>query len=317
MSLKVVRERLRPAIEASEADPELVEALVSHENPLSKAVYDKNLGMEKLDYLERDGYYTLSSRPPGIEYLRSYIYYTEEEVAIDGKVAEYALETLDFYMKMYKEVYLRKSLVIAQRMFHKMVHRLILGQELAAKNLPQMTDSELLGLFASSKDQLVEKLYGCLRERKLFKEAIVIRPESFVPETRIAYKSIRVYGASPGEMRHLIASPVLQRKNHLGLEKLEIKVAEIAGLPSESVLVVPVFYPERFQAKDVLICEMGQKLGSLKERRPAHFRSMEETARSYTALRICAPEEYRERLSSPPVSNAVIDLVLTQSGLTP
>ena len=316
MSLKIVRERFKPYIADSGADPMLVETLVSHEHLLSKAVHDKNLGMEKLDYLERDGYYTLSSRPPGIEYLRNYVYYDGGEIAIDGKVAEYALEALDFYMKMYKEVYLRKSLVIAQRMFHKMVYRLILAGELFARNLPHMTDSELLALFYGSSEPLVQKLYARLRERGLFKEAISIRPEAFIGETRIAYKSIRVFGATPEEMHHLINSPFLQRRNNAELEETEAKIAKISGIPADSLLVVPVFYPERFRAKDVLIYEMGKKLCSLKERRPAHFQSMEETARSYTALRICTQEEYREKLSSPAVSSAVIDLVLTPSGLT-
>src|SRR3989338_6690134 len=118
-------------------------------------------------------------------------------------------------------------------------------------------------------------------------------------------------------MHHLINSPFLQRRNHAELEETEAKIAKISGIPADSLLVVPVFYPERFRAKDVLIYEMGKKLCSLKERRPAHFQSMEETARSYTALRICTQEEYREKLSSPAVSSAVIDLVLTPSGPPP
>ncbi len=309
MRLRIIRE-LRPEIEACDINFGLVEAMAMHKHPLYLAVSDKNLGMEKLDYLERDGFYTLLSRPVGVAYLRNYIYHVDGQVVVDEKAVEHTLDVLDFYMKMYKEVYFRKSLVIAQRMFHKAVYHLICGGELNPGSLPSMTDSELLGLMFLSKDKTVQTLYGCLRERRLFKEGIVIRPETLIGETRIASKPIAVHGVSSEQMQRLVHSPILQKGNQAGLENLEREIARVAHLPKDSVLVVPVFNPERFVAKDVMIYGSGGKLHSLRERRPRHFDSMEETARSYSALRVCVPEDYRQVISSPLIAEKVVEQIM-------
>ena len=85
----------------------------------------------------------------------------------------------------------------------------------------------------------------------------------------------------------------------------------MAGIPKEYILVLPVFNPERFEAKDILIYGSDGNLHSLRERRPEHFKQMEETARSYFALRICTPERYRSKLSNPPVAEEIFGFVMT------
>ncbi len=315
MSLLLIQKRLKSAIEACGVDHALMVSLANHQNPLYLAVHDKNVGMEKLDYLERDGFYTTLSRPPGVAYLRNYLYFIDGKVAIDEKVVEHAIDAQIFYMKMYKGVYLRKSLVIAQRMFHKIVYHLILAGELSSENLPHMTDSELLGMMFFSRDPIAQILYGFLRERNLFREAIVIRPEQFAHETRINDKPITVFGIPQTEMNQLVASPALQKKNHPQMEDLEDKIADVVGIPRGDVLVVPVFNPERFQAKDITIYGSDKKLHSLRERRPAHFAGMEETARSYSALRICTRPEYRKLLSGQSPAR-MLDLILSTSKIT-
>lgn len=311
MSLELVRGPLRPAIETCGVNFDLVEKLASHENPLSLAVSDKNIGMEKLDYLERDGLFTILSRPPGVEYLRRYIYFVDGQVVIDEKVVEYAIDTQTFYMKMYKGVYFRKSLVIAQRMFHKIVHHLILAGEFSPDDLPGMTDSELLGLMLLSRDPTVREFYGRLRRRELFKEAISVRLRQFAHETRTLNKPIRVVPISQQENDKLVHSESLQKGNHKNLEVLEDEIARRAGLPQGAVLLVPVFNPERFRAQDIIVQGSDEKHHSLRARRPAHFVEMEETARSYSALRICTLEEYRNVLSTPSTANSVVDFIMS------
>ncbi len=311
MTLQLIQTKLRPIIEKCGVNANLVEMLAKHQHPLYRAVHDKNLGMEKLDYLERDGHHTLLSTPVGIKYLRKYIYYIDGQVVIDEKVVDHTLDVLTFYMKMYKEVYFRKSLVIAQRMFHKIVWHLMVQGELLQEDLPAMTDMDLRARIIYSRNPEAQGLFKRLRERQLFREAIVIRPETFVPETRVANKPITVLGVSPEEMRRLIALPALQKNNHGRLATLEDTISDLAGIPRGEVLLVPVFNPERFEAQDVLISGSNGKLQSLRERRPAHFRSMVETARSYTAIRICTPDEYRETLSNPSTAKEIRELILS------
>lgn len=308
LSLGIIR-NLKKTIEACGINSRLVEELAGRKNPLYLAVSDKNLGMEKLDYLERDGFHTILSRPSGIEYLRQHIYFMNGRLAIDEKVVDNAIEAQNFYLQMYKNVYLRKVSVIAQRMFHKMVYHLILAGELKASELPQITDSELLGLMRFSKDKTVTTLYTLLKSRNLFKEAVVVRPEGFVHAEAKAGKNIAVFGIKDKEMQVLVKAPQLQLKNPAELEKLEGKLGEIAGIPVEFVLVVPVTSPKRFTAQDILIyTEKG--LVSLRERYPVHFKEMEEVGKSYLALRICTLEKHRKQLSAPAVAQKVLDFVV-------
>jgi HD superfamily phosphohydrolase len=297
MTLEMIRGgKLRWAIADCDVNPALVESFADRSNPLYLGVHDKNLGTEKLDYLERDGFYTLLSRPVAIQYLREYVYFVDGAVAVDEKVVDHAADLQTFYMKMYKEVYLRKSLVIAQRMFHKAVYHLIRSGELEAAQLQPMVDAELIGLMYSSEDSVVRVLYQALRERRLFREVISIRPKGFVRETRVAGKYIHPLEVEREDMDRLTQLPMLQKDNYLGLETLEQEIAKIAKIPQHSVLVVPVFNPERFCPKDVQIYGSDGKLHSLKARRRAHYARLEETAASYAALRICVQEQHRRQL---------------------
>ena len=312
-TLELIRTQLKAPIEACGVDAGLVEAMASRIHPLYRAVCDKNIGTEKLDYLERDGLYTILSRPSGILYLRNYVFWADGRLVIDKKIVDHVLDTMTFYMKMYKGVYLRKSLVIAQRMFHKAIQYMIRSGDLSQALLADITDSELLGIMSASSDRTVGNMYIRLKERRLFKEGFVIRPQTFASETRVAGKAIHIKGVTADEMHRITASPSLQRNNHAALERLEKSIAKILKVPADGILLVPVFYPERFAVEDVNILGSGGHIDSLKEKRPAHFAGMEETARSYAALRICAAEEYRTVLSAErtaPDIEAIINSVL-------
>ncbi len=308
-SLEIIK-RLRKEIEACGIDYPLLLKLATHENPLYLAVHDKNLGMEKLDYLERDGLVTILSRPAGVDYLRKHIYFVNGELAIDEKVVDNAIEAQNFYMKMYKNVYLRKASAIAQRMLQKTVHHLIDAHDITVNDLPNLTDSELLGSLRFSKDETVQELYTLLRNRELFRETIIIRPKQFVHPESTSEKSTKTFGVNNEEMMRIMRSASLEQKNQAGLEGLENEIAAIAGIPQNSILLVPIFNPHRFEAKDIKIYEENGKSASLKDRYPAHFKNMQEIAQSYLALRICTLERYRKTLSSPKIAQQVFDLVM-------
>jgi HD superfamily phosphohydrolase len=307
LSLAFIR-NLKPSIEACGINFKTLEAIANHVNLLTAAVSDKNLGMEKLDYLERDGFFTILSRPVGVDYLRRHIYFVDGRLAIDEKAVDNAVEIQNYYLKIYKNVYLRKTSAIAQRMVQKMTHHLIAADELRREALPILTDSELLGILYASKNPLVREMYGLLRRRDLFREAIVLRPEKFAGGAISREKPVATFGVRKSAMRRLAEDPELHPKNQAGLAAAEHGIAAIAGLPASSVLVTPVFGQERFAGKDILIYQgKGKKLASLKERYPAHFRNIEEVAESYVTFRICTTEKYRKALSSPKIAKKVLE----------
>lgn len=302
--------KLRSAIEACGIDYQLFEDIARHKNPLCLAVSDRNLGMEKLDYLERDGMYTIISRPPGVNYLREHIYFIDNKLVVDEKVVDNARDVQDFYVKMYKNVYLRKACVIAQRMMHKMIYCLMRSDELSAEELTESNDFELLGRLSVSKNTLVNFLYDLLMRRHLFRETIVLRDEKFIHAAQTAHKHIALFGVSPETMEVIAHTNASHIKTPQHIALLEDEIAKIAAIPSNAVLVVPVSSPERFQAQDITVYTNRGTFESMKERYPGHFKDMEETARAYTALRVCTLEDYREKLSSAIVAQKVFDLIL-------
>lgn len=289
---KLVTE-LRGEIEASNINFDLMYSLVTHENPLHAAVSDKNIGMEKLDYLERDGMYTGIGRPTGIDYLRKYTYFAHGHVCVDEKMVGHVQDTLDFYMQMYKDVYLRKCVLIAQRVFHKMIHYVVSVGEIDGTRIAAMTDPELLGAVSCSQHSGAKRLLHRLLERRLFKEVVVLRTDTHIHETRRLDKRIMVVGVSESKMAALMQSNILQKANHAGLENVERRIARLLQIDATDVAVVPIAYPERFVPKDVHIYGSDGALHSLKARRPRAFESMHETALSYRAIRVCVPDEYR------------------------
>lgn len=312
LSLEIVK-RLRKPIEASGVDFKLLVALAAHKNPLHEAVSDKNLGTEKLDYLERDGLYTILSRPVGIDYLRKHILFVKKRLVVDEKGVDSAIETQNFYLKIYKNVYLRKASVIAQRMLQKMVYHLILAREITTDDLVRLTDSELIGIMRVSQSSLVRTLYGYLKTRDLFRETIAVKHARFLNTENKAGKAIARFGLKEKEMERLICAPKLQPKNQDALKFLEQRIAALAKLPREAILVAPVFYPSRFTPKDVTIYTEGGKFESLKKRYPAHVKSMEETGRAYAAFRVCTLERYRKVLGAPRTARRVFELVMREA----
>jgi len=310
LSLEIIRKR-RKEIEACGIDFKLLESFAHRKNPLYLAVSDKNLGMEKLDYLERDGLSTILGKPVGLSYLRNHIYFIKGAIAVDEKVVDAAIEAQNFYLKMYKNVYLRKTSAIAQRMLQKMTHRLILAGEIEASDLVRFTDSELLGIMLRSNDETVRAMYSLLKTRDLYREAIVMRPERFADlETRPG-KPVRTLAVKGSEMKRLIHAPTLRSTNQERLTALEEAVAGAAGLPAGSVLIAPIVTPERFEAQDILVYRgEGRSPASLRARYPAHFKNIEEVAEDYLTFRVCTTEEHREKLSSPNVAKKIFRMIV-------
>ena len=293
---KIVPE-MKGQIEKSGVNFNLFKSIFDHKNPLYLIVHDKNLGTEKLDYLERDGYFTILSRPPGIQYLQRHVYFLENDLIIDEKVIDHARDIQDFYIKMYKGVYLRKGALIAQRMMQKLVYEAIIARDISVKGLVDLNDFQLLGILSRSKSQTVKYLFDLLMKRSLFREAIVLRYKNFVFAEKIGDKSIKVLGIEDEKMNKINSSEKLSEKNQKQLKILEESIARLLKIKSQDVLVAPMLNPGKFKTKDIKILTSNQKISSLKKDHPAHFLDIEETIKTYAAFRICTQEKYREKMA--------------------
>src|SRR3989338_953077 len=249
MGLEIVS-GLRKEIEACGVDFDAIYGLFEHKDPLYLAVHDKNLGAEKFDYLARDAFYTIKELP-GVDYISRYIYFIDNQVVVDERVIDQAKAIQDFYIKMSKHVYLRKKSAILQRLVQKMAYELV-KEGMGVKEIWKFTDFGLMGRFEISENPLIRNYYGSLMAGHLPKTAIEIKYEQFVQlDEKRRDKSLNVFGL-PEE----VLNSMLSRKkfaNLKSLEEVERGIAELVGIPKESLIIVPSLSHHRFVPEDVKI----------------------------------------------------------------
>ncbi|MDE2000986.1 MAG: HD domain-containing protein [Patescibacteria group bacterium] len=293
MGIDIAR-NMKKEIEASGVNYELMMSIFEHKNPLYLAVHDKNLGMEKFDYLTRDAFYTLREMP-GVEYLSRYIYFVDKQSVVDERVLDQAKAIQDFYIKMSKHVYLRKKSAILQRMIQKMAYALVLDG-VSVHDIWKLTDFGLLGRFEVSENPLIRHYYDRLMAGNYPKMAIEIKYEQFVQGDRVHEdKALKTFGLPEKTLDAILEQEDVSSVKRLA--EFEDGIAKLAGIPKESVVVVPQISHHRFVPEDVKVYGKNGAIVKLSDFYPNHFASLVEYGRSHQVLRICAFPEYRDKLS--------------------
>lgn len=304
----ILIDRYKKAVEEVGVDFSEFKKLFDHTNPLYLAVHDKNLGAEKLDYLSRDAYYTLGEKP-GVEYLAEHTYFIDGKILIDEKAIDNAKALQEFYIKMYKLVYLRKNSAIAQRMVQKMTYDLLRAEPMGEEEFWALTDFGLMGRLENAQDETVRAQTQKLLHRDLPKTAVALKLDRFSDIEKRKDKAQAVLGITQQQMESLIASKKLSAPSEL--QAVEEEIAKLAGLPAGSVLLVPPASMGRFQAKDIHIYVPGGATARLSDYFADHFNAMEEEGKSYSVLRVCTFAEHREKLSEKNTAQEVKEYLLS------
>ena len=278
--LKVLK-FLKDEIKEAGGDYDLIHSMFTHKSPLYKIVMDKNVGMDKLDYLERDVYHTGFGQRPDIESIFNYLVYLKGNLVVDKKSLEAAKQMQRLYLYMYKEVYLHKSSLISQRFLEKMIAMWLKLAAVKPDELWLMNDKELIGEIYKNPDKNLQFLYQCYRNRNLPRTGLVLRLNDKQFKERIAGKAIKVIG----EDRNFFEN-FLKHASPQAIEKTEEDIAKLIGVPGYKIIVVPTLTPWRFAPEDILYHDDG-KVFSLKETQNAYFDSLKEEMKEYLALRVC------------------------------
>lgn len=289
-------------IESLDLDFEALKQLFNHENPLYLAVHDKNLGTEKLDYLSRDAYYTLGENP-GVNYLAKHTYFINGRLMVDEKAIENIKSLQEFYIRMYKNVYLRKNAAIAQRMIQRIVFVFLENEKISEKDFWALTDFGLFGRLESSQHDYVQQETQRFLTRKLPKTAVEIKVEEFADISQRKDKELSFIGVEEKILQKLLSSEWLTKPSKI--MQLEQEIAKALNLPHYSILIVPADSLNRFEPKDVEIYFRGHKTGWLSDYFPNHFRAIREEGRSYATIRICTLAQYRKKLSDPKLAHEI------------
>ncbi len=272
---------LKNEVKKSGGDYDFIKSLFTHKKPLYKIIMDKNVGMDKLDYLERDTYHTGFGQRPDIESLFNYLVYLKGKLVIDKKSLEAAKQMQRLYIYMYKEVYLHKSALISQRFIQKMISMWFNMEKVDPGDLWMMNDEELMAKIYNHPDKRLQFLYQSYKSRSLPRTGLVIRLKERKYNERIAGKAIRV----EGENKEFF-SKFLKHSSPQGLEVLEEAVAKSMGVASYKIVIVPTLTPWRFAPEDILYHDDG-KILSLKANYPQYFEALKTELNDYMAVRVC------------------------------
>ncbi len=272
---------LRLAIEKCGGDFEFIQGCLDGTEPLGKIISDKNLGMDKLDYLDRDTFHIGFGQRPDNETIMDYLSYIKKSVVIDKKALEAAKQIQRLYTYMYKEVYLHKSSLIATRFLQKMVSLWLGLRHVDVESLWLMTDHELMAQVYTDPDPRLQFLYSVYVKRIAPSTGVVFRVDHKQFKERLAGKKIKVIGEKPDFFKRFQA-----HASPTELEYIEQLVAKVLKVQAHTVLVVPTLSPQRFAAEDILYHD-GDDVCSLRDTQPSYFESMQDDLVEYLSVRVC------------------------------
>lgn len=295
----MILEDLRKTIRHSGGDFDTIEKLFKHKNNFYKAVHDKNLGTEKFDYLERDAFYTNSGRPNFGE-LPYRVKFMKGELVIEhgDDLLDAALGIQEFYMKMYKNVYLQTNTTIIQHVFQELVFNLLQNKEITEERLWMMTDNDLDAAILNSKQEFIQKFgANILRKRLWPKVAISIKQRRFQESERCqdGRKVLSVFSVGARRMKKLAHYFYKSPKRIIDTAA---EIEKMLNLKERSIWIVPITDSHRFKAQQVMVYKENDGISSLEKWRPDGVKHLNEIAQSYMCLRIATIPDYRSRVAS-------------------
>jgi hypothetical protein len=280
--------------------------------PEWQIVMDKNMGMDKMDYLIRDSFMTEFG--PGIVHLVesvfNYMEFRDGRLVIDIKALDAARKMQQAYTFFYRNVYLEKSTYITQRFMQKMIFQLLHTPKeqggVSESELWEMVDGDLLYILRHCPAESVR--YGM----KLFKtqqngdgsEDEKSGVAGF-PKTALSIR-LRGYGFYEkrfGKPIHVTEidreffNRFFNKSNAADLEAMEAAIAKFFGIESWKVAISHIIEKHRFVPKDLFAFD-GPKIYSLKKEDPTYFKLLEEELDKYLCVRVCVVPEHREALKT-------------------
>ena len=285
--------RLADAIARCGGNYEAVRALFARTDQRYKIVHDKNVGIEKLDYLYYDTFYCGYGGRPEVNALYDYANFLPDvgEMSIDIARAEELKAFQEAYVRTYKQIYFRKQSVILTRLFQKM-GALVLNSGAAVETMRHWTDDEFLGYAAFAKDPMLQALYAAYRERRIPKVAVSLRPPNEAILEPTQGKKMWVQAVYKEKLAEFCGWDIPR------ITAAERDIAAITGFLPHQILLVTQMRPDRFVPKDIIVTDKNERY-HLAEMYPRHFENLREIAESTLFVRVAVlsdDESGRERV---------------------
>lgn len=282
---------LKKKIERTGASFALIEKLARHATPEYAIVSDKNLGTDKLDYLERDAYHlgwpVTLPKDTVIHHLMWL--QKQKKLAVEEKAIEQVITIQNRYFEQYLQIYLRKISTITTRMLQRAV-----WEDGRRKLFAASTDPEVFGALLTSPSALAQQLAEGLRERALYKTILTIKRKGYERAERTAKKDLSVIAVGQSEIYKLLE----RAKNQDELVALENKLATTAGLREGELLIASPGPIGKLSPSPLPLYNVStKKITPLFTLRPGHARAIEERLNEALAVRVCVAPRKRKAAS--------------------
>jgi HD superfamily phosphohydrolase len=265
------------------------------EGKRSEAAYiaDRNLGMDKLDYLYRDALHIGLSGMPDIENVMRYSHLLNGQWKIEEKYVEDVKRIQKFYSYLHQHGYLGKTALSIQRLFQRAVQERLAEDPETAEILWFMDDAELM-VWLQGGGGMPIGLLDRLQNRSFHRTVGVVKPSryGFVERRGSADVVVREWGKAQLERFCEMYSDCRR------LSELEDEAAEFLGLDRGEVLFAAMPYFERLIPRDVTVfstrCDEEYSLfGNDQD----HYRSLVGDYLRTFAIRLVVVPEKRESVT--------------------
>ncbi len=281
------------ALQACGVDSGAVAAMLDERDPLCGFVSDRNLGTDKLDYLQRDALHVGFSGVPDIEELLLFTMMDGGVPAVEEKYIEEIKRVQKFYSYLHQHGYLNKTALAVQRIFQRAVQEALSDQVFASGSLWDMTDADLMGRLLGGSSPRAKRLAGLLQTRAFHRSVLVIKPDGYGFAERVSGKPIHVLEWSRQNIRRFTQS----YSDCAAVSELEDELARSLGLEPGDILLAAMPYFRKLIPKDVRIFSQSQG-GTfwLFEKDPHHLKSLESDYLRTSAIRLVVLPQHRERV---------------------
>ena len=292
--MAIVRE-LADELAKSGIDAERIAKMFRNEDALACWISDRNLGVDKLDYLSRDALHIGFMGTPDIERIQYYTSHTPDGLAIEEKYIEDGKRLQKFYSYLHQHGYLNKTALAAQRMLQRAC-----AERLKEKDAPssdeiwRMDDAQLIAFLSQSDNSFASRMMAMLSKRKLYRSFLVIKATGYGYVEREADKSIAVLERPRNELRAFCAK--VQSTD--ALRMTEDRLAEALSLEHGSILFAAMPYFRKLIPKDLRVLSSGGHPDYwLFEKDIDHKTSLESDYLRTFAVRLTCPDELRRHLA--------------------
>jgi len=259
------------------------------ETNLREIIWDI-IGVDKLDYLQRDLYH-IGFQRPDIEPQKKYtIFLKNRGLCIEEKDKIMVTSFIHNWYTAHNEIYWNKPSLIVATMMRRAIWDAISQGYLELEEMRDMRDWEVKTALKSSSGR-ARQLFKRILDRRMFKAAIAFRMSGYENFERVKGKPLTVVGIPEEQVNDFVIENI-DFKKILELE------SELSKELNADVMISTTPQPERLKPKDPKVYSIDRdEIRKLSDINPDLFEYLQRMPKNMWAARILVPIEERKRVS--------------------